>query len=103
MNTDISIWQIYYCYMILTFRGGIIMNEYPNISKNTILDDKLNTNNSNNSLYSNESITPSLGQINSKDLGSLPFAGRLGGEMVRRMIKDQEEKLAKDYNDNSLK
>lgn len=103
MNTELSIWQIYYCYKILTLGGRIIVNEYPNRSKNTILNNKLNSNNSNDSLYSDESVTPSLGQINSRDIGSLPFAGRLGGEMVRRMIKEQEEKLAKEYNDNTLK
>ncbi|PKM48995.1 MAG: hypothetical protein CVV02_18015 [Firmicutes bacterium HGW-Firmicutes-7] len=79
------------------------MNEYPNIPKNSLLDHNLNANNNQNDLYSTESTTPNMGQVNSKDIGALPFAGRLGGEMVRKMIKQQEEKLAEEYNNNQLK
>ena len=79
------------------------MNEYPNIPKHSLLDHNLNSNNNQNDLYSAESTTPNMGQVNSKDIGALPFAGRLGGEMVRRMIEQQEEKLAEEYNNNQLK
>lgn len=43
------------------------------------------------------SSSPYMGNVKSKDIGALPNAGRLGGEMVRRMIKAQEEQLAEQY------
>ncbi len=39
----------------------------------------------------------SMGEMKSKDVGAMSNAGRLGGEMVRRMIKSQEEQLAEQY------
>lgn len=79
------------------------MNEYPDIPKSGLLDPNLDSDNNQSDLYSTESTTPNMGQVNSKDIGALPYAGRLGGEMVRRMIKEQEEKLAEEYNNNQLK
>ncbi len=38
-----------------------------------------------------------MGNISSKDVGLMPYAGRLGGEMVRRMIKAEEERLTAKY------
>lgn len=78
------------------------MIQYPNIPKNGLLDPNLNVANNQNDLYSTESTTPNMGQVNSRDIGALPFAGRLGGEMVRRMIKQQEERLAEEYNNDHL-
>lgn len=46
---------------------------------------------------------PYLGNMKSKDIGTLPYAGRVGGEMVRRMIKAQEEELMKNYSNDQLK
>lgn len=43
-----------------------------------------------------------MGDVKSKDIGALPNAGRLGGEMVRRMIKTQEEQLAEQYANDHL-
>ena len=44
-----------------------------------------------------------MGEMNSKDIGTLPYAGRLGGEMVRRMIKAQEEELMQKYASEQVK
>lgn len=80
------------------------MNHYPDLPKKDLVDTtvKSDVNMNQTGLYSNQSTTPSLGQVNSKDIGSLPFAGRLGGEMVRKMLKEQEEILAKQYANDHL-
>lgn len=80
------------------------MNQYPNLPKKNLVNTNLNSDINMNQpdLYSNQSTTPSMGQVNSKDIGLLPYAGRLGGEMVRKMIKEQEDILAKQYDNDHL-
>lgn len=80
-------------------------NRYPNTPKTDIVNNNLNANTDRNEvdIYSNEATTPYMGQVNSRDIGAMPFAGRLGGEMVRRMIKQQEERLVEEYNNDQLK
>jgi hypothetical protein len=66
---------------------------------------QLNNNplNANNTQLDQTSFTPYLGEMKSKDIGTLPYAGRVGGEMVRRMIKAQEEKLMQEYSSDQMK
>ena len=42
---------------------------------------------------------PYMGDLTSAQIGSIARAGSLGGEMVRRMIKEQEERLANEFQD----
>lgn len=82
-----------------------MINRYPNTPKTDNVRNNLNATNTgsnNTDVYSNEATTPYMGQINSRDIGAMPYAGRLGGEMVRRMIKEQEERLVEEYNKNQL-
>ncbi len=61
-----------------------------------------NSSNSSTNMDQADSSSPYMGNMKSKDIGALPNAGRLGGEMVRRMIKAQEEQLAEEYENNHL-
>jgi hypothetical protein len=56
-----------------------------------------------NVLTNQYSSNPYMGDMKSKDIGTLSHAGRLGGEMVRRMIKAQEEKLIEKYSNDQMK
>jgi hypothetical protein len=60
-------------------------------------------NNNSNSITNHSESNPYMGEMKSKDIGTLPYAGRLGGEMVRRMIKAQEEKLMETYASEHMK
>lgn len=46
---------------------------------------------------------PYMGNLTSEQIGSMAKAGALGGEMVRRMIKEQETQLMNQYNNDQLK
>lgn len=46
---------------------------------------------------------PYMGDLTSEQIGSMARAGELGGEMVRRMIKYQENQLLNQYNKDQLK
>lgn len=48
---------------------------------------------------STPSPKPYMGNLTSSQIGNMAKAGVLGGEMVKRMISEQEEKLINDYND----
>lgn len=41
---------------------------------------------------------PYMGNFTSEQIGSLARAGELGGEMVKRMIKEQETQMMNDFN-----
>lgn len=47
----------------------------------------------------NSTPKPYMGDLTSGQIGNMAKAGTLGGEMVRRMIADQEQKLINEYND----
>lgn len=45
---------------------------------------------------------PYMGNLTSAQIGDLARCGELGGEMVKRMIKEQETELMNKYNNEKL-
>jgi hypothetical protein len=43
-----------------------------------------------------------MGNLTSAQIGQMARAGELGGEMVRRMIAQQETQMMNDYNENKI-
>lgn len=54
--------------------------------------------NPNNVLYNNNNVKPYMGNLTSGEIGNMAKAGMLGGEMVRRMIQEQENQMIQDNN-----
>jgi len=50
-----------------------------------------------NQVSNNSNNEPYMGNITSQTAGKIGKAGNLGGEMTRRMIKAQEEKMARKH------
>ncbi|WBW96968.1 alpha/beta-type small acid-soluble spore protein [Oceanirhabdus sp. W0125-5] len=48
-----------------------------------------------NQLKNNKNNHPYMGNITSEVAGKMTYAGNVGGEMTRRMIKAAEEKMAR--------
>jgi len=50
-----------------------------------------------NQVTNNTNNHPYMGNMTSQTAGKMPRAGNIGGEMTRRMVKAQEEKMARKH------